>query len=112
LEARITADHPLRAICMLTDGRTTRHSGYRLSTRKRIEEPFGWMKTVGGLRKTRHCGRRLVDWWRRYLSPAIAERAGVDFGRQDDADPFTERPTGCCKRLIGSGLCFRELSDG
>jgi hypothetical protein len=22
-----------------------------------IEEPFGWMKTVGGLRKTRHCGR-------------------------------------------------------
>jgi transposase len=47
------------------DGRTTRHSGYRLSTinRKRIEEPFGWMKTVGGLRKTRHCGRRLVDWF-------------------------------------------------
>jgi len=35
------------------DGRTTRHPGYRLSTinRKRIEEPFGWMKTVGGLRK-------------------------------------------------------------
>lgn len=47
------------------DGRTTRHPGYRLSTvsRKRIEEPFGWMKTVGGLRKTRHCGRPLVDWF-------------------------------------------------
>jgi hypothetical protein len=41
------------------DGRTTRHPGYRISTikRKRIEEPFGWMKTVGGLRKTRHRGR-------------------------------------------------------
>ena len=47
------------------DGRTTRHPGYRLSTvkRKRIEEPFGWMKTVGGLRKTRHCGRVLVEWF-------------------------------------------------
>jgi transposase len=47
------------------DGRTTRHSGYRLSTvkRKQIEEPFGWMKTVGGLRKTRHRGRRLVEWF-------------------------------------------------
>src|SRR6201981_2873475 len=46
------------------DARTTRHPGYRISTikRKRIEEPFGWMKTVGGLRKTRHCGRALVEW--------------------------------------------------
>lgn len=37
------------------DARTTRHGGYVLSQkkRKRIEEIFGWMKTVGGLRKTR-----------------------------------------------------------
>jgi transposase len=47
------------------DARTTRHPGYRISTikRKRIEEPFGWMKTVGGLRKTRHRGRDLVEWF-------------------------------------------------
>jgi transposase len=47
------------------DARTTRHPGYRISTikRKQIEEPFGWMKTVGGLRKTRHCGRKLVEWF-------------------------------------------------
>jgi transposase len=47
------------------DGRTTRHPGYRISTikRKQIEEPFGWIKTVGGLRKTRHCGRPLVEWF-------------------------------------------------
>jgi transposase len=47
------------------DGRTTRHPGYLISlaTRKRIEEPFGWMKTVGGLRKTRHRGRGLVEWF-------------------------------------------------
>jgi transposase len=47
------------------DARTTRHPGYRISTikRKRIEEPFGWMKTVGGFRKTRHRGRGLVEWF-------------------------------------------------
>jgi IS5 family transposase len=40
------------------DGRTTRHVGYALSQRKRklIEEIFGWMKTVGGFRRTRYVG--------------------------------------------------------
>jgi len=46
------------------DGRTTRHPGYQLSqrTRKRVEEIFGWMKTVGLLRKTRHKGVDRVGW--------------------------------------------------
>jgi transposase len=46
------------------DGRTTRHPGHRISAvkRKQIEEAFGWMKTVGGLRKTRHRGRAMVEW--------------------------------------------------
>jgi transposase len=40
------------------DGRTTRHAGYAMSqrARKRVEEIFGWMKTVGGLRRTRYRG--------------------------------------------------------
>ena len=40
------------------DGRTTRHSGYAVSqrVRKRVEEIFGWMKTVGNFRKTRFRG--------------------------------------------------------
>jgi hypothetical protein len=40
------------------DARTTRHEGFAISQRKRkrIEEIFGWMKTVGGLRKTRFVG--------------------------------------------------------
>lgn len=40
------------------DGRTTRHEGYRVSQRirKRVEEIFGWMKTVGGFRRTRYRG--------------------------------------------------------
>jgi len=46
------------------DGRTTRHSGYAASqrTRKRIEEAFGWIKTVAGQRKTRFRGRDRVGW--------------------------------------------------
>ncbi len=43
--------------------RTVRHAGYAISQRKRklVEQGFGWMKTVGGLRKLRHRGGRLVD---------------------------------------------------
>jgi len=42
------------------DARTTRHPGYRISQhiRMRIEQVFGWIKTIGGLRRTRHRGRR------------------------------------------------------
>jgi transposase len=47
------------------DRRTTRHPGYAVSQGKRkcIEECFGWMKTIGTLRKTRHRGRALVEWF-------------------------------------------------
>jgi transposase len=46
------------------DGRTTRHPGYAVSQRKRkrVEEIFGWLKTVGMMRKTRHRGLPRVDW--------------------------------------------------
>jgi transposase len=46
------------------DRRTTRHSGYAKSQRirKRIEEAFGWIKTVAGLRKTKLRGLPKVDW--------------------------------------------------
>ena len=44
------------------DGRTTRHEGYAVSqrVRKRIEEAFGWAKTVAGLAKTKLCGTQRV----------------------------------------------------
>ncbi len=50
------------------DGRTMRHQSYSLSQRirKRVEEIFGWMKTVGGFRKTRFRGKdktQLAAWW-------------------------------------------------
>src|SRR5437773_8017192 len=46
------------------DQRTTRHPGYEISQRKRkrIEEVFGWMKTVGMLRQLRHRGLERVGW--------------------------------------------------
>jgi len=68
------------------DGRTARHAGYWISQqkRKRIEEVFGWLKTVAVLRKTRHRGLLRVGWlftfaaaaynlvrMRNLLSPAV-----------------------------------------
>lgn len=46
------------------DGRTTRHPGYSISQRKRkrIEECFGWLKTVALMRKVRHRGVCKVHW--------------------------------------------------
>ena len=44
------------------DGRTTSWDGYQISQRRRkiVEEPFGWMKVTGGLRKLRHPGEKKV----------------------------------------------------
>lgn len=46
------------------DRRTTRHPGYAISQRirKRIEEPFGWIKQASGFRQTKHRGRDRVGW--------------------------------------------------
>jgi transposase len=46
------------------DERTTRHDGYAISQRKRkrIEESFGWLKTIALMRKVRHRGIRKVGW--------------------------------------------------
>ena len=47
------------------DGRTTRHLGHRVSQRirKRIEEPFGWIKTIAGGRKLRYIGKQRNRAW-------------------------------------------------
>ena len=46
------------------DRRTTRHHGYGTSQRirKRIEEAFGWMKTIGGMRRPTRRGTERVGW--------------------------------------------------
>jgi transposase len=54
------------------DGRTTRQAGYALSQRqrKRVEQSFGWMKTIGLLRKVRFRGREKVSWWMKFVGAA------------------------------------------
>ena len=54
------------------DERTTRHEGYALSQRKRkrVEQPFGWMKTIGLLHNLRHRGRDNVAWLFRLTATA------------------------------------------
>lgn len=54
------------------DARTTRHAGYAVSQRirKRIEEIWGWMKTVAGFRKTRFRGRPRVQLAAQFFASA------------------------------------------
>ncbi len=61
---RVTPHIAAKATHGAIDGRTTRHPGYEISQRKRklVEQVFGWLKTVGLMRKTRHRGERRVDW--------------------------------------------------
>jgi hypothetical protein len=56
------------------DVRTTRRPGYAISQRirKRIEEAFGWMKTVAGLRKTKYRGLDKVGWTFTFAAAACA----------------------------------------
>lgn len=54
------------------DGRTTQAQGYKTSQRirKRVEEIFGWMKTVGGLRRTRYRGIEKTQAWAYFVGSA------------------------------------------
>src|SRR5437660_7664681 len=54
------------------DERTTRHDGYAISQkkRKRIEESFGWLKTIALMRKVRHRGIHKVGWVFTFAAPA------------------------------------------
>jgi len=60
------APHVAQKVASYTsiDRRTTRHKSYEHSQRRRkmVEEFFGWMKTVGILRKARHRGTKIIGW--------------------------------------------------
>lgn len=64
LRERSATPHVAKKVsCTTIDNRTTRHVGYQVSqkVRKRVEEIFGWIKTTGCLRKTRHRGLDRVE---------------------------------------------------
>ena len=65
---KITPHVAAKVKCSAIDGRTTRHAGYATSQRKRkrVEEIFGWLKTIALLRKTRHRGKERVGWMLRF----------------------------------------------
>ena len=54
------------------DGRTTSWGGYKVSqrVRKRVEEIFGWVKTVGGGRKLRYLGVKRNQLWAEFTATA------------------------------------------
>ena len=54
------------------DGRTTRHAGYPISQqkRKRVEQSFGWMKTIGLLRKVKLRGLAKLSGWFTFVAAA------------------------------------------
>ena len=85
------------------DARTTRHPGYQASQRKRklTEQVFGWVKTVGTLRKTRHRGERQVDWT---FTFSVAAYNLVRMGKSGGGD-MTRR--GCTGLLRAAGLAQR-----
>ena len=58
MRERGVTPHVAQTVNSAIDGRTTRQAGYAVSqrVRKRVEEIFGWMKTVGGFRHTRYRG--------------------------------------------------------
>jgi hypothetical protein len=92
------------------DGRTTRHPGYRISTikRKQIEEPFGWIKTVGV------CARRGIAaaaWWSGSSCsplPHTTSSASQNFWRRQDEAAWSADnearypPMACMRRRIQS----------
>jgi hypothetical protein len=63
-EQEVTPHVAAKRVGSAINGRTTRQAGYAVSLkkRKRVEEIFGWSKTVGGLRKTRFIGLAKVSY--------------------------------------------------
>ena len=64
--------HVARRKWSALDERTIRHAGYQVSQRirKRVEEIFGWMKTVGGGRKLRYTGVARNRLWAEFTAAA------------------------------------------
>jgi transposase len=69
------------------DGRTTSHGGYKVSQRlrKRVEEIFGWVKTVGGGRKLRYIGLKPNQLWAGLTATAYNLVRMVRIERKQDA---------------------------
>ena len=81
------------------DERTTRHEGYEISQRKRkrVEQVFGWMKMVGGLKKVKLRGIDKVGWLFTFTGAAynlpIAKSDGQNMKRRFDSGALSQKET-------------------
>ena len=108
--------HVARRTHSAIDGRTTRHAGYRASqkVRKRVEV-FGWMKTVGGLRRTRYGGveRTGLAGYMVYTDPANSDSDGDGWSDSGDWLPRFWLPIGLiipfAVGLIGTPIVWYAL---
>ena len=112
------SQNTLRSGGSAIDGRTTRHPGYQLSQRKRkrIEEVFGWLKTVGRLRKTRQCQRRLKIphlAGRKFPTPKASGRCRMPCFRLPPFPHLRNRPQNGPERSRARRFCAAQRTlDG
>ncbi len=86
------------------DRRTTRQPGYAISQikRKRVEEIFGWFKTVAGLRKTRHRGADRVGWMFTFAAAVYNLVRMRTVVRKNSTTVRQHRPRGCTRGEVRS----------
>jgi hypothetical protein len=93
------------------DQRTTRHSGYLISQqkRKRVEEIFGWLKTVGGMRRIAGMGCRPVasEAMQGHVEAFIPERVKFTYRPTDDDLQLPDSRLRRCRLFLAGRL----LSD-
>ncbi len=89
------------------DRRTTRHPGYQVSQRKRklVEQMFGWAKTVGLMRKTRHRGTERVDWMFTFTAAAFNSGGAPKV-------LFFQQFVGTVRPIVASKRLSRLLKNG
>src|SRR4030095_7640906 len=89
------------------DARTTRHQGYAISQRKRklVEQVFGWMKTVGLLRKLRHRGGERVP------AGSAQHRVQGPHDRGDDAAGLGAADHGALERFDLGALALLQIDQ-
>ena len=92
------------------DARTTRHYGYRISQRirKRVEEIFGWVKTVGGDRKLRYKGGAKNGMWATCTATAYNLVRMAKLALVPARAPESQTPV-CLAGQIGADQPLRRL---
>jgi hypothetical protein len=95
------------AVVLRFDGRTTQHGGYAVS--QRIEEAFGWIKTIAGQEKSRFRGRDRVAWAFTFAAAAynLVRLPGGLLMASCHASPRSLPAAGASSKWISGYICER-----